>query len=86
MGAGHRASQMAFQIRKREMGLITLVCLCNDRMDAVKSIDLYPVVEKCRTYKVEFRIKENDPFLRLGTRLKDFDELNPALEHLLYGS
>jgi hypothetical protein len=73
----------AFRIRRRDMGLVTLVCLCNERLDAVKHIYLYGNIEKCRAYKTEFRIKEDDPFLRLGIKLKDFGELYPALERLL---
>jgi len=81
---GHR--RWAFHIRKRDLGPITLVCLCNDQMDAVMHIYLYANIEKCEAYKVGFRIKEDDPFLRLGTKLKDFGELYPALERLLLPS
>jgi hypothetical protein len=81
---GHR--RWTLRTRSREAGLASIVCMCNKRMDSVEHIYLYSRIDKSKAYKVEFRIKEDDPFLSFGTRLKDFNELYPALKRLLVAS
>jgi DNA invertase Pin-like site-specific DNA recombinase len=75
---GHR--RWALRLMQREIGLSSLVCLCNERMNSIERFYLLPRLDKAETYKTEYRIKENDALLSPERRLRRFDELYPLLK------
>ena len=78
---GHR--RWALRILPHEAGLTSIVCLRRDDFNSVERMYLVPPIDRYTSCKTEFRIKENGPLLRAGVRLRDIDELYPAVYRLL---
>ncbi len=64
----------------RERRFMTLLCRCNATNDAFQDFYLMPDLDRPDK---EFRIKEDDPWLKIGIHLTHFSELFAAAQSLL---
>jgi hypothetical protein len=63
----------------KERRFISLLCRCNATNDAFQDFYLLPNVDR---KEIEFRLKENGPWLNTGLRLTHLSELLPAVRSL----
>lgn len=70
---GNGVFRWSIPVNKFEKHLPTLVCRCTNSNRAIKDAYLMPCIETQHTH--QFRIKEKDPWLKMGKRVEDFSKL-----------
>jgi len=81
LSLGNGKFRWGVPVNRFEKGYPTLICRCTPNNRGIKDMYLMPRIDTPHTH--EFRIKDNDPWLKLGARIDVLSKLPRILDRLV---